>query len=149
MRLVTFQKSDGNPRPGALIDGDTRVVDFAEAHRGAFDRDGPASILSLVEGGDAALELAYEAVKKAPASAILARADVRLRATDSAAPADAGLPVLRVAPQAGLRRLTQARRVAGTRSRKGESQRSSAAACRTRPQYFTSSRSTTRPIASL
>jgi hypothetical protein len=80
MRLVTFQKSGGNPRPGALIDGDTRVVDLAEAHRAAFDRDGPASILALVEGGDAALEQAYESVKRAPASAILARANVRLRA---------------------------------------------------------------------
>ena len=46
----------------------------------AFDRDGAASVLTLVEGGDAALDQAYEAVKRAPASAILARADVRLRA---------------------------------------------------------------------
>ena len=33
-----------------------------------------------MEGGDAALAKAYEAVKKAPASASVARADVRLRA---------------------------------------------------------------------
>jgi 2-keto-4-pentenoate hydratase/2-oxohepta-3-ene-1,7-dioic acid hydratase in catechol pathway len=80
MRLVTFQKGDGNPRPGALIDGDARVVDLAAAHTAAFDRDGPANVLALVEGGDAALDQAYEAVKKAPISATLARADVRLRA---------------------------------------------------------------------
>lgn len=80
MRLVTFQKGNGNQRAGALIDGDTRVVDLAEAYTAAFDRDGPASILALVEGGDAALDQADEAVKRAPASATLARADVRLRA---------------------------------------------------------------------
>jgi 2-keto-4-pentenoate hydratase/2-oxohepta-3-ene-1,7-dioic acid hydratase in catechol pathway len=80
MRLVTFQKSDGNPRAGALIDGDARVVDLAEAHRPAFGREGPASVLAIIEGGDAALDQAYEAVKKTPASAAVARADVRLRA---------------------------------------------------------------------
>ena len=81
MRLVTFQKKGSeNLRAGALIDGDGRVVDLVEAHTAAFDRDGPASILALVEGGDAALDQASEAVKRAPASAILSRADVRLRA---------------------------------------------------------------------
>jgi hypothetical protein len=80
MRLVTFQRNNGNLRAGALIEGDARVVDLAEAHTAAFHRDGPASILALVEGGDAALDRAYEGVKRAPASAILARADVRLRA---------------------------------------------------------------------
>src|SRR5258708_36699007 len=79
MRLVTFQKSDGNPRAGALIDGDARVVDLAEAHRAAFGREGPASVLAIIEGGDAALDQAYEAVKKAPASPPVARADVRVR----------------------------------------------------------------------
>jgi hypothetical protein len=37
-------------------------------------------VLSIAEGGDAALERAREAVKKAPADASVARADVRLRA---------------------------------------------------------------------
>ena len=71
MRLVTFQKGDGNLRAGALIDGDARVVDLAEAHMAAFGRDGAASVLTIVEGGDAALDQAYEAIKRAPASAIL------------------------------------------------------------------------------
>lgn len=72
MRLVTFQMNDGAPRAGALVDGDTRIVDLTEA--------GFASVLAIVEGGDAALGRAYEALKKAPASASVARADARLRA---------------------------------------------------------------------
>jgi hypothetical protein len=119
MRLVTFQKDDGNLRAGALIDGDARVVDLAEAHAAAFGRDGAASVLTLVEGGDDALDQVYEAVRRAPASAILARAESAPSRADSTAPADAGLPVLRAAPQAGLRRLTQACGHAGTGPGKG------------------------------
>jgi hypothetical protein len=80
MRLVTFQKESGPPRAGALVDGDTRIIDLAEAHRAALGGPGLESVLSIAEGGDAALERAREAVKKAPASASVARADVRLRA---------------------------------------------------------------------
>jgi 2-keto-4-pentenoate hydratase/2-oxohepta-3-ene-1,7-dioic acid hydratase in catechol pathway len=80
MRLVTFQKESGSPRAGALVDGDTRIIDLAEAHRAAFGGPGLESVLSIAEGGDAALERAREAVKKAPADASVARADVRLRA---------------------------------------------------------------------
>jgi len=76
MRLVTFQKGSGPQRAGALIDGDTRIVDLTEA----FGEAGPASVLAVVEGGDAALARAQEAVRAAPASATVARADVRLRA---------------------------------------------------------------------
>jgi 2-keto-4-pentenoate hydratase/2-oxohepta-3-ene-1,7-dioic acid hydratase in catechol pathway len=72
MRLVTFQINDGAQRAGALVDGDTRIVDLTQA--------GFASVLAIVEGGDAALGRAYEALKKAPASASVARADARLRA---------------------------------------------------------------------
>ena len=80
MRLVTFQKGDGPQRAGALIDGDARIVDLAEAHAAAFKEAGPASVLAIIEGGDVALDRAYQAIKSAPASAIVARADVRLRA---------------------------------------------------------------------
>ena len=66
MRLVTFQKESGSPRAGALVDGDTRIIDLAEAHQAAFGGPGLESVLSIAEGGDAALELAREAVKKAP-----------------------------------------------------------------------------------
>lgn len=80
MRLVTFQNGDGAPRAGALVDGDARIVDLAEAHDAVFGAPGFASVLAIVEGGDAALAKAYEALKKAPASASIARAQVRLRA---------------------------------------------------------------------
>jgi hypothetical protein len=80
MRLVTFPKSGGAPRAGALVDGDVRIFDLAEAHQAAFGAPGFESVLVIVEGGDAALGKAYEAMKKAPAVASVARADVRLRA---------------------------------------------------------------------
>ena len=80
MRLVTYQKGGGEQRAGALIDGDTRIVDLAEAH-GALSREpGPASVLAIAEGGDGALDRAREAVANAPASAVVRRAEVRLRA---------------------------------------------------------------------
>ncbi len=80
MRLVTYQKGDAPERAGALIDGDTRIVDLVEAH-GAVSREaGPATVLAVVEGGDAALDRAREAARRAPSSAIVPRADVRLRA---------------------------------------------------------------------
>jgi 2-keto-4-pentenoate hydratase/2-oxohepta-3-ene-1,7-dioic acid hydratase in catechol pathway len=76
MRLVTFRKGDGPQRAGALIEGDSRIVDLAEAR--AFDAGGVASVLAIVEGGDAALARAQAAARSAPASATVARADVRL-----------------------------------------------------------------------
>ena len=80
MRLVTYQKGDSAPRAGALIDGDTGVVDLVEAHHAAFGEAGPQNVLALIEGGDAALERAREAVKKAPTSTTVRRAEVRLHA---------------------------------------------------------------------
>ena len=80
MRLVTFRRTDGAQRAGALIDGDSRIVDLAEAHAAAFGEAGVPSVLAIIEGGDAALDRAYQTVKRAPASAILARSDVKLRA---------------------------------------------------------------------
>ena len=71
MRLVTFQAKKED-RAGALIEGDTRIIDLTGA--------GFPNVLSIIEGGDAALAKAYDVVKKAPASASVARADVRLRA---------------------------------------------------------------------
>lgn len=76
MRLVTFQKGAGPQRAGALIDGDVRIVDLATA----IGEAGPASVLAIIEGGDAALARAQEAVRAAPASAMVSRAEVRLRA---------------------------------------------------------------------
>ena len=61
MRLVTFQKNGGPARAGAFLDNDTRVVDLAAA-ASAFGGDaGLDSVLSIIEGGDAALDRAHEA----------------------------------------------------------------------------------------
>jgi 2-keto-4-pentenoate hydratase/2-oxohepta-3-ene-1,7-dioic acid hydratase in catechol pathway len=80
MRLVTFRKDSGPPHAGALVDNDSRVVDLAKAHQAAFGGPGFDSVLAIVEGGDGALERAYEAVRKVPSSAFVARDDVRLLA---------------------------------------------------------------------
>ena len=65
MRLVTFLAS-GAQRLGALIDGDRRIVDFAAAGGGvdpAF-----ATMQSLIEGGEAALDRARQIVDDAQRS---------------------------------------------------------------------------------
>jgi 2-keto-4-pentenoate hydratase/2-oxohepta-3-ene-1,7-dioic acid hydratase in catechol pathway len=80
MRLVTFQLLGRAPRAGAFIDGDARIVDLAEAHTAAFGEAALANVLDIIEGGDAALDRAQETVKKAPASTIRARSDVKLHA---------------------------------------------------------------------
>jgi 2-keto-4-pentenoate hydratase/2-oxohepta-3-ene-1,7-dioic acid hydratase in catechol pathway len=82
MRLVTFQRNGGPEKAGAFLDDNSRIVDLVAAHTAAFG-DEPSSlssVLSIVEGGDAALDRAYETIKKAPASAILRRDEARLRA---------------------------------------------------------------------
>jgi 2-keto-4-pentenoate hydratase/2-oxohepta-3-ene-1,7-dioic acid hydratase in catechol pathway len=82
MRLVTFQRNDGRQKAGAFLDNNTRVVDLAAAYAAAFGGEDSHldSVLGIIEGGDGALDRAYEVVKKAPASAIHQRQDVRLRA---------------------------------------------------------------------
>jgi 2-keto-4-pentenoate hydratase/2-oxohepta-3-ene-1,7-dioic acid hydratase in catechol pathway len=82
MRLVTFQVNGGPEKAGAFLDDNSRVVDLAAAHTAAFGSDSSqlSSVLSIVEGGDAALDHAYETIKKAPDGAIRGRDEVRLRA---------------------------------------------------------------------
>jgi 2-keto-4-pentenoate hydratase/2-oxohepta-3-ene-1,7-dioic acid hydratase in catechol pathway len=82
MRLVTFQRNGGPEKAGAFLDDNSRIVDLAAAHAVAFgdEPSGLSSVLAIVEGGDAALDRAYETIKKAPASAILRRDEARLRA---------------------------------------------------------------------
>ena len=79
---MTFQRNGGPEKAGAFLDDNSRIVDLAAAHAAAFG-DEPSSlssVLSIVEGGDAALDRAYEAIKKAPGSAIIQRGEARLRA---------------------------------------------------------------------
>jgi len=82
MKLVTYQRGDGVLRAGAFIDGDTKVVDLADAHKAAFAENyAPfASVLAMIEAGDGALDRAYETLKKAGDKGALARGAVKLRA---------------------------------------------------------------------
>jgi 2-keto-4-pentenoate hydratase/2-oxohepta-3-ene-1,7-dioic acid hydratase in catechol pathway len=65
MKLVTYERK-GKPRAGALTDGDRKVVDLADAHKEAFGKSYAAfgSVQAMIEAGDAALDRAYETVKK-------------------------------------------------------------------------------------
>lgn len=80
MKLVTYDRK-GKPRAGALIDGGGKIVDLADAHKEAFGKSfsGFGSVLAMIEAGDAALDRAYETVKKGKGGAI-AREGVKLLA---------------------------------------------------------------------
>ncbi|ANG64407.1 isomerase [Marinobacterium aestuarii] len=82
MRLVTFADDTGFERAGVLIDSDQAVLDLQQAYRTLKGGDSPqlASVLALVESGDAALDLARSLVARAPADAVLERSAVKLRA---------------------------------------------------------------------
>ncbi len=77
MRLVTFRhdSTGDRDRVGALIDGDSAVVDLGTSPGGpAF-----ASMLALIRAGDEALAAARRAAADPPASAVLAAGEIALR----------------------------------------------------------------------
>jgi 2-keto-4-pentenoate hydratase/2-oxohepta-3-ene-1,7-dioic acid hydratase in catechol pathway len=75
MRLVTYSAADGADRLGALIEGDTAIVDLHKAKADpAF-----ASMLALIEAGDDALHGARAIVATAPGAAVIDAASVTLR----------------------------------------------------------------------
>jgi 2-keto-4-pentenoate hydratase/2-oxohepta-3-ene-1,7-dioic acid hydratase in catechol pathway len=80
MKLVSYERK-GKPRAGALVDGDRKIVDLASAHEEAFGKRYShfLSVQALIEGGDEALERAYETVKKGRKDAFKAKG-VRLLA---------------------------------------------------------------------
>ena len=82
MKLVTYERGDGTLRAGAFIEGDTKIVDLAEAHGSAFgEAYAPfASVLAIVEAGDGALDRAYETLKRTGGKGALDRASTKLRA---------------------------------------------------------------------
>ncbi len=81
MKLVTYER-DGKQRAGALVEGGTKIVDLAAAHLDKFGEDyAPlGSVLAMIEAGDAALDRAYETLKKASAGSSLDRSAVKLLA---------------------------------------------------------------------
>jgi 2-keto-4-pentenoate hydratase/2-oxohepta-3-ene-1,7-dioic acid hydratase in catechol pathway len=77
MKFVTFIDKQGQERVGAHVDADT-VLDLQAAT--SPDRACFHSMLTLIEGGDAALALAREALDRRPSQAVRALADIRLAA---------------------------------------------------------------------
>ena len=59
MKLATFQTSGGE-RIGAVVDGDSRIVDLQAAHAVRYGKVSPslANMQALIEAGDAGLDLA-------------------------------------------------------------------------------------------
>lgn len=55
MKLVTFERADGQVRIGALRAGEHEIVDFTATGATAF-----ADMLALIDGGDAALAYAHD-----------------------------------------------------------------------------------------
>jgi 2-keto-4-pentenoate hydratase/2-oxohepta-3-ene-1,7-dioic acid hydratase in catechol pathway len=84
MRLVTFVTGDDQEKLGALFDGDARVADLAQAHRARTQSPAPqlTSMLALIEGGPAALDLARAALEHARSAGdgVLRASEVRLKA---------------------------------------------------------------------
>lgn len=87
MKLVTFTREGENrPRAGAIVDGGGSFVDLQTAHAALWGSDHSyfVSVLAILEGGAAALELARDTVRKIAAvrsgASILEKSDVRLLA---------------------------------------------------------------------
>lgn len=72
MQLVTFSRSNEQPRLGALMakDGQNYVLDLQQAEPRL-----PGSLIGLLEAGEPAMDLARAALKAAPASALLPRGE--------------------------------------------------------------------------
>ena len=76
MRLVTFQAEDGHSGAGALIAGDSTVVDLQRSFEARWGKPSPhlASVLAIAEGGDEAMAVAADTIAQAsqtlPASAV-------------------------------------------------------------------------------
>ncbi|MFN3725951.1 MAG: fumarylacetoacetate hydrolase family protein [Allosphingosinicella sp.] len=80
MRLVTYEFG-GQRRAGAFVNEDRDIVDLAAGAQAIGLGAAPlTSVLALVEGGEAALEVARRVVDRAPSSALVQRAEVRLLA---------------------------------------------------------------------
>lgn len=80
MRLVTYE-SRGRRRAGAFLNEDRDIVDLAAgADSLGVGAEALISVLTLVEGGEAALDAARRVVGRAPDSALVKRADARLLA---------------------------------------------------------------------
>ena len=82
MRLVTYVVGQRAAQPGVLIDGGQAVLSLALAQQAVHGVPAPemASVLSLIEAGEEGLAHVRKLIRRAPATAVLSRSDVRLRA---------------------------------------------------------------------
>ncbi len=82
MRLVTYVAGDSAPRLGALIDGDSGVLDLERAHLGLGrgSHEALSTMQGLIESGEAAWAVARKLVAQADRSARLERSSVKLLA---------------------------------------------------------------------
>jgi len=85
VKLVTFARRRGaKPRAGALINRDTQVLDLQAAHRARYRKSAPhlATVLAIIEGGEAAFALTRELVASTDqaADAMIPRTQVKLLA---------------------------------------------------------------------
>ena len=84
MKLVTFRVGRGVPRAGALVENGAKILDLQAAHRARYGKSSRllASVLSIIEAGDAALDLAQALAKnlRRMKSALIDTAEVKLLA---------------------------------------------------------------------
>ncbi len=82
VKLATIGLGDGRERVAAVLDDGRRVVDLGSAHVLMRGGESPrlASMMALIAGGEAALEVAGELVEAAPEEAMLGLSAVRLLA---------------------------------------------------------------------
>jgi 2-keto-4-pentenoate hydratase/2-oxohepta-3-ene-1,7-dioic acid hydratase in catechol pathway len=82
VRLVTFVGGGAEQRLGVLVDNDATVIDLQRANVAAHGSPRPelASVLSLIEAGEEALQLARALQENAPSQARVDRTQIKLRA---------------------------------------------------------------------
>jgi 2-keto-4-pentenoate hydratase/2-oxohepta-3-ene-1,7-dioic acid hydratase in catechol pathway len=84
MKLATYQAKDQPARIGAVIDDTTRILDLQSLYQARYGEEAPAlrSMQDLIEGGDAALDMAIalERAGNGKARAALPLKEVRLLA---------------------------------------------------------------------
>lgn len=148
MKLVTYLHK-GKQRAGAFIDGDRKIVDLADAHKEAFDDKykGFASVLTMIEAGDEALDRAYETLKKNKKKNAIDRKSVKLLAPIQPPPQIRDCLCFEQHLQQAFAAARQVRANAMPDPKKAlaEFERNGTLQV---PKTFTNSRSTTKPIAS-
>ncbi len=82
MKLVTYRRGEGRARAGALIEGETRIMDLAAAHEARHGRSfsGFDTLRAMIEAGPQALERAQDLLASPPQSAQLPLDEARLLA---------------------------------------------------------------------